>query len=233
MADSRAPVWGESLAALRSQIFARLATTGAAPSAAEAAAELGLTSERVLSGWRDLHALHQIVLGPELDAVRMAHPFSAAPMGFVLRADDDRLWWGGCAWDSFGIVAALGEELEIETRCPGCRRTLRFRCGPGLAPPELTVRLPRPAREWWDDVVATCSDIRLCCDEQHARDYVAQAGLPPGELVEAERMWRLAQPWYGDRLDPDYAPQSPEQRRRQLVDAGLTGPFWDLPACEA
>jgi hypothetical protein len=42
-------------------------------------------------------------------------------------------------------------------------------------------------------------------------------------------MWRLSIPWYGDRLDPDYEPQSPGHRRSLLAEHGLTGPFWSLP----
>jgi hypothetical protein len=154
------------------------------------------------------------------DAVRMAHPFSAAPMGFVVRGGD-RLWWGGCAWDSFGIVAALGEELEIETRCPGCGRELRYAAGPSTPPPELTVRLPRPAAEWWEDVVATCTDIRTFCSPEHAPSG--------GALVPAPIMWRLALTWYGNRLDPDYVPLSTERKRALLAELGLDGPFWRLP----
>jgi hypothetical protein len=223
--------WPPELAAARRVVYERFAQTGAPPSPAQVAAALGLDEEDARRRLAELHDRHQLVLGPGGDAIRMAHPFSAAPMAFVLRAPgDDRLWWGGCAWDSFGIVAALGEELEITTRCPGCGRTLTYLAGPQAAPPQdLVVRLPRPAREWWDDVVATCSDIRMCCSAQHARDYVAAAGLPDGELVPAAVMWRLALGWYGDRLDPDYAPQDTAQRQAQLDAAGLTGEFWRLP----
>jgi hypothetical protein len=113
------------------------------------------------------------------DAVRMAHPFSAAPMGFVVRGGD-RLWWGGCAWDSFGIAA-----------------------------------------EWWEDVVATCTDIRTFCSPEHAPSG--------GALVPAPIMWRLALTWYGNRLDPDYVPLSTERKRALLAELGLGGPFWRLP----
>jgi hypothetical protein len=217
-------------AAVRRVVFATLAATGAAPSPAAIAAELGRPPGEVSAALHSLHAAHQLVLTPAGDAVRMAHPFSAAPMGFVLRAPhDDRMWWGGCAWDSFGIVAALGEELEIATRCPHCGRALAFVAGPGTPPPDLTVRLPRPAAEWWDDVVWTCARIRLFCDEQHARAYVAAHGLPEGALVPARTMWRLAQGWYGDRLDPGYRPQTRQERQEQLAALGLTGDFWRLP----
>lgn len=221
--------WTPELADVRRVVFEALAQTGAAPSPARIAARLGLDRDEVLARLRALHDLHQVVL--EGEAVRMAHPFSAAPMGFVLRAADDRMWWGGCAWDSFGIVAALGEELEITTRCPGCGRSLAFACGPRVAPPpDLAIRIPRPAAEWWDDVVATCTNIRLFCDADHARAHAEHEDLAGGALVEARRMWRLALPWYGDRLDPDYVPQPPAHRQRLLDDLGLDGDFWRLPA---
>jgi hypothetical protein len=204
----------------RAIVYERFAATGAPPSAGEAAAALETSADAVLDAWRALHDAHQLVLNATGDAVRMAHPFSAAPMGFVVRRGD-RLWWGGCAWDSFGIAAALGEELEIETRCPGCGTELRYVAGPETAPPDLTVRLPRPAAEWWEDVVATCTHIRMFCSPDHAPGG--------GALVPAETMWRLALPWYGNRLDADYVPLSADRKRELLAGLGLDGPFWQLP----
>jgi hypothetical protein len=227
--DPQAPRWNSELAAVRRCVFEALAATGAVPSPARIAARLGVHRADVLARLRALHELHQIVLEPEGDTIRMAHPFSAAPMGFVVRAADDRMWWGGCAWDSFGIVAALGEELEIATRCPSCGRSIVFACSPTRAPPDLVVRIPRPAAQWWDDVVATCTSIRLFCDEDHARAYVADRDLAAGALVEAGRMWQLALPWYGDRLDPGYTPQASAHRQTLLDDLGLDGDFWRLP----
>jgi hypothetical protein len=221
--------WTPALAAVRRAVFETLAATGVAPSPASIAGLLGLAREEVLERLRALHNAHQLVLEPSGEAIRMAHPFSAAPMGFVLRAPgDDRMWWGGCAWDSFGIAAALGEDLETTTRCPDCRRSLSFVSGPDTAPPDLVVRIPRPAAEWWDDVVATCTSIRLFCDADHAGRHIDRYGLSPGELVDARRMWQLTLPWYGDRLDPGYEPQTQEHRRSLLDGLGLEGDFWRL-----
>lgn len=220
-------IWPE-LAPARRVVYERLAATGAPPSPAEAATALGMEVSHVLSAWRKLHDLHQLVLGSGRDAIRMAHPFSAAPMGFVVRGSDDRLWWGGCAWDSFGIVAALAEDLEVQTRCPQCKRGLTMLVGPDQPPDFGVVRIPVPARNWWADVVATCNRIRLFCDHEHARQYEAEHSGEEGQVVEAERMWRLALGWYGDRLDPGYTPQAPSFRQRLLDAVGLAGPFWAL-----
>ena len=170
---------------VRFAVYDTFAREGRPPSLAE----LGADAAGPL---RELHDAHAIVLTPEGDGIRMAHPFSAWPMGFVVR-DGDALWWGGCAWDSFGIVAALGRRLEILTTCPGCGNELRYAASPDVldAPEAMVIRLPRPAAQWWDDVVATCTHIRAYCSAEHApaggrgaagdpRKANASAGRPAG-----------------------------------------------------
>ena len=206
---------------VRRLVFQTFAQQGRAASPAELAGELGLDPAHVLSALRELHDRHAIVLMPAGDAIRMAHPFSAAPMGFVVRADD-QFWWGGCAWDSFGVAAALDRQVEITTCCAGCGRKLVYVAGPETAPTlDAVVLIPRPAREWWDDVVATCSSIRVYCRGTE---------MPtPAESVPLLTLWQLAQPWYRDRLDQDWTPQPTRAKQGHLEDVGLTGPFWRLP----
>ena len=252
--------------AVRLAIYRGFAGRGGPPSVAELAAQTGLAETAVRSALHDLHDAHAIVLTPSGDAVRMAHPFSAAPMGFVVSAQGrgptgyagDRMWWGGCAWDSFGIGAALGEPVVIRTHCPGCGRNLTVRAGPAQPPgPDLVVHIPCPAGRWWDDVVSTCANIRLFCSTLHVEawaqneaqreggarqeneearregeapeDGEVRAAPPPGgRVIPAITMWRLAQPWYGDRLDPDWSPRPAAAAHRLLAQAGLTGDFWQL-----
>jgi hypothetical protein len=217
MSDS----WSTAAArAVRARVFAVFAAEGRPPSPGELATACDLDPGQVAEALNELHDKHAIVLAEKGDSIRMAHPFSAWPMGFAVR-DGDRFWWGGCAWDSFGIMAALGRSLEVTTTCPGCGATLRYSAPPGAAP-ELAVRIPRPAREWWDDVVETCTHIRTFCSPEHVTE-------PGGVVVELERLYRLALPWYGDRLDPDWAPKPRDERQAILDDVGLSGPFWELP----
>src|SRR5262245_23116950 len=199
-----------SVRRLAYQTFAR---EGRAASPAELADELELDPADVLSALRELHDRHAIVLTPAGDAIRMAHPFSAAPMGFVVRVGD-QFWWGGCAWDSFGIAAALDRRVEITTCCAGCGRKLVYVAGPATPPTlDAVALIPRPAREWWDDVVATCSSIRVYC---------RRTELPAhAESVPLLTLWQLAQPWYRDRLDQEWTPQSTYARQRLLDDVGL------------
>jgi hypothetical protein len=209
---------------VRAAVYSTFAKEGRAASPVELADTLGLAGEVVEQALSELDGMHALVLTRDGDGIRMAHPFSAWPMGFVLRSGD-RFWWGGCAWDSFGIVAALKERLEITTACPSCGKELRYAASDTEAPdaPGVVVRLPRPAAQWWDDVVATCTEIRAFCSERHVTrtddDYV----------TDLDTLWRLAIPWYGDRLDPAWEPHSRADNQRLLDDVGLTGPFWALP----
>jgi Alkylmercury lyase len=206
---------------VRHLVYQTFAQQGRAASPAELAGELELDPANVLDALRELHDRHALVLTPTGDAIRMAHPFSAAPMGFVVRADD-QFWWGGCAWDSFGITAALDRQLEITTCCVGCARKLVYVAGPATPPTlDAVVLIPRPAREWWDDVVATCSSIRVYCRRTEMPTHA--------ESVPLLTLWQLAQPWYRDRLDPDWTPQPTGARQHLLDDVGLTSPFWRLP----
>jgi hypothetical protein len=205
---------------VRLLVYRTFADEGRAVSPKEIGATLGLQDAEVAKKLNELHDLHALVLTPEKDAIRMAHPFSAWPMGFVLR-NQDRFWWGGCAWDSFGIVAALKQDLEITTTCLTCGRRLQYTASDPDR--EIRVRLPRPAREWWEDVVATCTNIRAYCSEDHVTrhgdDYV----------TDLETLHKLAVPWYGDRLDPDWEPHTREHNQALLEECGLIGPFWALP----
>lgn len=217
---------------VRALVYEMFASEGRAPSVAETARLTGSTPEAVGRVLGDLAAAHALVLAPDGDAVRMAHPFSAVPMAFVvtpLDGHDDRRWWGGCAWDSFGISAALQLDVRVNTACPRCGAHLSVETGPAIAPPaELAVWFPKPARLWWDDVVATCSMIRMFCDRGHAEGWAADQAAG-GHVVDAPTVWELAGPWYGDRLDAGFQPHTREHNQQLLDSCGLTGPFWQLP----
>ena len=53
--------------------------------------------------------------------------------------------------------------------------------------------------------------------------------MAKGAVVPVEQVWRLAGPWYADRLDENWSPRTGETMERLLGAAGLTGEFWQLP----
>lgn len=105
-----------------------------------------------------------------------------------------------------------------------------LRVGPDQPPAQgPVVHIPCQASRWWDDVVAVCSNIRLFCESAHVDAWARSGSHAVGQVIPSVTMWRLAQTWYGNRLDPDWSPR-PAAAAQQLLDqCGLVGDFWRLP----
>ena len=118
------------------------------------AAEVGPVDE-VRSAWRRLHDQHALVLDPSGEEIRMANPFSAVPTAYRVEAAG-RSWFGNCAWDAFGILAALESDGRIETACPDCGAALTVDVHDGVPDDEtLLFHCFVPASKWWDDIAYT------------------------------------------------------------------------------
>jgi hypothetical protein len=123
----------EEQLALRAEIMRTFAETGAPPAVAPSA-DLDALVER-----------HVVVLDGD-GAILMAHPFAAHREGTRVEAGG-REWWGNCAWDAFGIIAALGLADAVLTAQDV---TLRVRDGEPSGDAVFHVEVP--AARWWDDV---------------------------------------------------------------------------------
>ena len=121
---------------------------------APAASELGDESE-VREGWRRLHDAHALVLNPATAEIRMANPFSAVPSAYRVHANE-RWWYANCAWDAFGVLAALDVDGRIESSCPDCGDPYAVEVvGQRIDRPDLLFHCLVPAAYWWDDIVFT------------------------------------------------------------------------------
>ena len=135
--------------ALRNRTYRRFVEQGRAP----AARELG-DEEQVRAAWRRLHDAHALVLD-ESGEIRMANPFSAVPTAYAVEAAGRR-WYANCAWDAFGVCAALHVDGTIETTCRDCGEPLRVEVRDERPDDEsLVFHCLVPAAHWWDDIVFT------------------------------------------------------------------------------
>ncbi len=135
---------------LRRRTYSFFIEHGRAP----APPELG-AAEAVLAGWRRLHDEHAVVLNPATDELRMLNPFSVVPTAYRVEAAG-RWWYGNCAWDAFGICAALHADGSVETSCPDCGEALTVELRDGRPDDEsLLFHVLVPAAHWWDDIVFT------------------------------------------------------------------------------
>jgi hypothetical protein len=140
--------------ALRNATYGMFVSLGRAPEVAEVARECGWPVSDVTSGWRRLHEAHALVLDNG-GAIRMANPFSAVPTAHRVRAAG-RWWDANCAWDAFGICAALGADGRVETSCPDCDSPLSVDVVDRRpSDTSLVFYCPLPAARWWDDIVFT------------------------------------------------------------------------------
>jgi hypothetical protein len=140
---------------LRNLTYRLFVELGRAPSADEVAEAAGLARTEVAAAWRRLHDAHALVLEPDGTRIHMAHPFSAVPTPYRVEAAG-RSWYGNCAWDAFGICAALHVDGRVETACADCGEPIAVEVRAERPDDEsLLFHCLVPAAHWWDDVVFT------------------------------------------------------------------------------
>ncbi len=140
---------------LRNSTYGLFVELGRAPTTEEVAITMGWTVVDVAAGWRRLHDTHALVLQEGVDEIRMANPFSAVPTAYRVNAAG-RWWFANCAWDAFGILAALGVHGRIESSCPDCLDPILIEVKNEVPDQgELVFHCLVPARSWWDEIAFT------------------------------------------------------------------------------
>jgi hypothetical protein len=129
---------------LRNWIYSRFVEQGRAPSRVE------IDDDDALQRLHDAHAL---VVGDDGE-ILMANPFSAVPTPYRVEAAGGS-WYANCAWDSFGIPAALRADGHVSTTCGDCGDPIEIDLRDGPAPADDVFHVVVPARRWWDDIVFT------------------------------------------------------------------------------
>ena len=120
--------------ALRRAIFEAFAATGDPPPVDDVATPRSLAEQ------------HVVVLDDE-NHITMAHPFADHDDGARVEAGE-RTWRGSCAWDAFGIVAALGLDEALVTDAGGVRIAFRE----GRPADDAMFHVAVPAAQWWADI---------------------------------------------------------------------------------
>ena len=140
---------------VRNHVYHRFVDLVRAPTVDEVAVELELAQDETEAAFRRLHDAHALVLEPDSSTIRMLHPFSCVPTAHRVDADG-RSWFASCAWDAFGIPAALGVDGRVSSACPDCGDAIAVEVvARRAAPDDLPVHFQVPAGRWWDDIVFT------------------------------------------------------------------------------
>lgn len=136
-------------------IYRHFADTGRAPTPDDIAAKVGSDAESVRAAYTRLRAQRVLALERDGVSIRMAPPFSGVPTQHVVTVDG-RKYFANCAWDSFGIIAALQHPGEVQSECAQSGAPLRLAVTLDGPPPSNWVfHCLVPAAKWWDDIVFT------------------------------------------------------------------------------
>jgi hypothetical protein len=214
---------------VRLAVYRAYAESGLEPTVDGLGTELDSDETMIRSALRRLGGQRHVVLG-EGDRILMAHPFTSVPMGFAVMGNHT-LWWGGCAWDSFALPHLVPGEPQVlvSTTCPNCRRPLAWTVGRDRPPPGKEVaHFLIPAARMWDDVLHTCSNQRIFCDDGCVDTWTAREGVERGYVMDLPTLWRLAAGWYEGRLERGYTRREPSAAAAYFRSVGLEGSFWGL-----
>jgi len=140
-------------------IYRLFAESGRSPSADAVAERMGSTREEILAAYGRLFEDRFLLLGEDGESIRIAPPFSGVPTQHTVESEG-RQYYANCAWDSFGIPAALGQPARVRSRCEESLEPLELEVtldGPILDESLRSWRFHSlvPAAEWWDDLVFT------------------------------------------------------------------------------
>ena len=140
---------------IRAFVYRHFAGTTRPPSVDETASQFGLSREEAASAYEGLHQRHAIFLKPGTHDVLMANPFSGVKTLFQVHAND-KTYFASCAWDSFGIPAALHVDARIEAECAQSGEPI------GLAvsnrkvnDSDALVHFLIPFKDWYNDLPFT------------------------------------------------------------------------------
>lgn len=137
---------------IRLHVYRQIIDTSCAPSAEDTARALGCSTDDAQHAYRTLAERRMIVLRPGTPTIWMAMPFSNMQTPFTV-ITGGRAYYANCAWDAFGIPAALGQDARIFTTCADCGGALERKITRGaLVETRGLVHFAVPPRRWWDDV---------------------------------------------------------------------------------
>jgi hypothetical protein len=136
-------------------IYRHFAETTRRPSPAEVADLVGSDIRTVLDAFRRLQAQRVLALEADASSIRMAPPFSGIPTQHIVEVDGKQ-YFANCAWDAFGVPAALHRPGKVRSACAHSGEPLRLEVGlDGPEPSTWLFHCLVPAAKWWDDIVFT------------------------------------------------------------------------------
>ena len=116
---------------------------------------IGATTEQIMDGYRRLHGKRMLVPADDFASIRMAPPFSGIPTQHQVTVNGKQ-YFANCAWDTFGVVSALGGTGDVLSRCDQTLEPLLLHLTPDGPPSSRWLfHCVVPAADWWNNIVVT------------------------------------------------------------------------------
>lgn len=141
---------------VRTFIYEHFATATRAPDLLTIAQQFDLSTEQATTILNALHDIHALFLDPGTTNIRIANPFSGVPTPFEVDVNGKR-YWANCAWDSFGVIAALqATDGVIHATCAHSNTPLQLQIHQGeVVDTTAIIHILVPFREWYQNMVFT------------------------------------------------------------------------------
>jgi hypothetical protein len=181
----------------------------------------------------DLETNRTLVLVPGTVRVYMVNPFSNVPTPFKV-STGGRGYFAASAVDAMGFHPMLhDQDTTINSYCHHCAMPLRVRLKNGKVAEdsnndETIVSITVPARNWWDNIVNTCSNNMVFhASQDHYEEWCKQSNST-GETLSVGKTLEMVQPLFRSRLHEDFARPKPEELQDYWRSIGLKSEFWEL-----
>ena len=137
-------------------LYNTIATTGRIPDSSEVSSGTGFSIHDVEAAFQQLFQKRLLVLEPGTkNRIRMAPPFSGIETQHRVTIAGIQ-YYANCAWDAFGIAAALHQDADIDSTCGDCDESMFFQIQnqqPILQ--DSVIHFAVPAANWWKDIIYT------------------------------------------------------------------------------
>ena len=140
---------------VRAAVYDGFRETGRSPSLTGLAEVVGASGADVRAALGGLAARHALVLQPDGETVRMAHPFSGFLTDAVVTVGGRR-WFANCVWDGLAIIGLFGGSGRLATHSPATGSPIVLDVANGVVNRDGgVVHFLVPAARFWDDIVHT------------------------------------------------------------------------------
>jgi hypothetical protein len=218
---------------VRLRVYEHFLEHGRPPVAEELMVDFGLSRGEAIDVLRQLVETRGVALVKGTARILMAWPFSAIATPFVVRARG-QTYFANCSWDAIAFHAMLGTEpVHISSRCHHCAAEIRIELRNGRAtvvqPESTIVYLALRPTEWWEDIIATCSNTMVFfCSTEHRDESGVDADPERSASLTPDQTHQLGVPLYARRLEIDYERPSRDELNAHFAALELAGTYWRI-----